>query len=195
MPDPTASPCLLLFLFLLSHCRELGVLLKLVDPLNAEEAAVERKRELVRTSWQKVDKIAATAAKLFYGRLFELDPDLHSMFADADMDEQGLKLTEMISLAVSQLRQIEEVIPVLRNLGQRHITYGVHLEMYDTVGQALLWALGRGLGDEWTAELQEAWTWVYGIIVENMAGTGTASKVKSHGAQVCFFRSKFECVF
>lgn len=39
-----------------------------------------RQVELVQTTWEKCAPIADQAAALFYGKLFELDPNLKPMF-------------------------------------------------------------------------------------------------------------------
>ncbi len=36
------------------------------------------------------------------------------------------------------------------------------------VGQALLWTLGQGLGEEFSPEVKEAWTAFYGIVATKM---------------------------
>ncbi len=38
--------------------------------------------ELVKSTWKMVLPIADTAADLFYGRLFELDPKARTLFGD-----------------------------------------------------------------------------------------------------------------
>ena len=43
-------------------------------------------KELVPTTWSQVVPIAGTAAELFYGRLFELDPETRPLFKD-DMEQ------------------------------------------------------------------------------------------------------------
>lgn len=101
---------------------------------------------LVKTSWGKVLPIADTAASLFYGKLFELDPSLKPLFKD-NMREQGRKLTGMIGTAVSGLDRLDEIVPAVRDLGVRHDRYGVTAKHYDTVGAALLWTLSQGLGE------------------------------------------------
>ena len=57
---------------------------------------------LVQTSFEQVAPIADVAAALFYDRLFELDPSLRRLF-HADMDEQGKKLMQMLTVAVRGL--------------------------------------------------------------------------------------------
>ena len=123
--------------------------------------------ELVQSSWKKVVPIADTAAELFYGRLFELDPSLKPLFT-TDIKEQGKKLMQMISVAVNGLNDLEKIVPAVEELGKRHVKYGVKDEHYDTVGSALLWTLEKGLGDAFTPDVKEAWTETYTLLATTM---------------------------
>ena len=123
---------------------------------------------LVQQTWDKVTPIADDAAKLFYDRLFELDPALRPLFAHSDMKEQRKKLMQMIGFAVRSLGKMDELIPAVRGLGKRHVGYGVQDHHYDTVGAALIWTLEQGLGDAFTAEARESWTLVYTTIASVM---------------------------
>lgn len=116
---------------------------------------------LVQESWEMVKPISETAAELFYGRLFELDPSLKPMFADSDMKEQGKKLMLMIGTAVRGLDTLGELVPAVQKLGERHVGYGVEASHYETVGAALLDTLEKGLGEAFTPECREAWTITY----------------------------------
>ena len=115
---------------------------------------------LVQESFKKVVPIADAAAALFYGRLFDLDPTLESLFK-GDMVEQGRKLMQMIGMAVISLDRLEQILPAVRTLGARHGGYGVRERDYDTVGRALIWTLKKGLGEEFTPETEAAWVEVY----------------------------------
>ncbi|MDT8386592.1 MAG: globin family protein [Thiogranum sp.] len=123
--------------------------------------------KLVKNSWAMVLPISDQAAELFYGRLFEMDPDLKPLFK-GNMKEQGAKLMKMIGTAVNGLDRMEEIIPAVQQLGKRHVAYGVVDAHYDTVGGALLWTLETGLGDEFTPEAREAWASVYGALATTM---------------------------
>lgn len=122
---------------------------------------------MIKISWSKVLPIKEQAAELFYGRLFELDPTLKTMFK-GDMVEQGRKLMAMINTAVNGLDRLEAIVPAVRELGKRHVAYGVKDKDYDTVGGALVWTLEQGLGAEFTAEVKEAWVTVYGLLATTM---------------------------
>jgi len=116
--------------------------------------------ELVQSSWAKVVPIADTAAELFYGRLFELDPSLKPLFT-SDIKEQGKKLMQMITVAVNGLTKLEQIVPAVQDLGRRHVGFGVKDEHYETVGTALIWTLEKGLGDAFTEEVKAAWLETY----------------------------------
>ena len=127
---------------------------------------------LVKHSWAQVVPISDQAAALFYGRLFELDPSLSSLFS-GDMVAQGKKLMSMLNTAVSTLDVMANLTPALQALGKRHVGYGVKAADYDTVGAALLWTLEQGLQEGYTEEVAEAWTQAYatlaGVMVEAAA--------------------------
>lgn len=133
--------------------------------------------ELVQGSWQSVTPIAPQAAELFYGKLFEADPKLKSLFK-GDMTQQGAKLMQMIGAAVKGLDDVPSLLPVLQALGARHQGYGVQAKDYDTVGAALLATLAQGLGAAFTPEVKAAWTTVYQTMANVMlqgAGQGPAA--------------------
>jgi hemoglobin-like flavoprotein len=120
-------------------------------------------KKLVQQSFQTVLTIADTAAELFYNRLFELDPSLKWMFK-GDMREQGRKLMSMLRVAVNGLDRLEALIPAVRELGRRHIAYGVKDSHYYTVGSALLWTLEQGLGEAFTPAVRTAWIEAYTLL-------------------------------
>lgn len=126
-----------------------------------------KQKSLVQRSFLKVAPIAEQAADLFYSRLFSLDPALQPLFK-GDMKEQGRKLMRMIATAVNGLDRLEDLVPAIQDMGRRHVVYGVRPAHYDTVGAALLWTLEQGLGPDFTPEVRDAWTAVYGILAKTM---------------------------
>lgn len=134
--------------------------------------------QAVQSSWEKCVPIADKAAELFYGKLFELDPDLKPLFK-GDMQEQGKKLMTMITVAVNGLNDLEKIVSAVKALGVRHVGYGVKDSHYDTVGSALIWTLGKGLGEEFTDALQAAWIKVYTLLATTMKGAAADSIAES----------------
>lgn len=124
-------------------------------------------KTLVQTSFSRIATIADDAAVLFYQRLFELDPSLQKMFR-GDMPEQRKKLMQMLRAAVKGLDRLEQLVPVVQDLGRRHGAYGVTEAHYETVAAALLWTLEMGLGNAFTPQVKEAWVAVYTLLATTM---------------------------
>lgn len=118
---------------------------------------------LVQDSFQKVAYIADAAADLFYDRLFTIAPELRTLFP-RDLSMQKKKLMQMLATAVSNLHQLQKILPAVQALGARHAGYGVVDKHYELVGEALLWTLQQGLGPNFTPEVKEAWTETYTVV-------------------------------
>src|SRR5262249_11990180 len=88
--------------------------------------------------------------------------------------EQGRKLMQMLGAAIGMLDRPQQLIPVLESLGKRHAGYGVRDEHYDTVGEALLWTLERGLAPMFTSEVKPAWASLYDVVATTMKTAPTA---------------------
>jgi hemoglobin-like flavoprotein len=129
---------------------------------------------LVQESFAAVAPIADDAAVLFYRRLFELDPSLERMFK-GDMTEQRRKLMQMLTAAVKGLDRLDQLVPVVEELGRRHAGYHVEDAHYDTVGAALLWTLEKGLGDAFAPDVKDAWVAVYGLLAGTMKNAAKGS--------------------
>ena len=122
---------------------------------------------LVKSSFGSLLPTAEEAGKLFYDRLFAVDPTLRPLFK-GDMAEQSRSLMRMIAVAVNGLDRLETIVPAVKALGVRHAGYGVADAHYDTVGEALLWTLEQRLGESFTPEISEAWTAAYGLLAQTM---------------------------
>lgn len=123
--------------------------------------------KLVRTSFAKIEPIAEKAAALFYAKLFDLNPKLRRLFK-GDIYEQGKKLMQVIAYAVENLDRLDQIVPQVQELGEKHTTYGVKDEDYEKVGEALLWTFEKALGREFTAQMREAWAAIYKMLAETM---------------------------
>ncbi|MEA3194206.1 MAG: hypothetical protein QOD26_2539 [Betaproteobacteria bacterium] len=130
--------------------------------------------ELVQRTWRAVLPVGDTAAELFYGKLFSLDPGIRRLFKN-DMIDQGRNLTSMISVAVGSLSRPERILLAVRQLGGRHAGYGVEPYHYALVGTSLLWALEKCLGEAFTPEVEAAWSATYAFLSGTMQEAACAS--------------------
>ena len=126
-----------------------------------------KQKQLVQSSFEQVKPIADVAATLFYGRLFDLDPNLERLFK-GDLHTQGRMLFQVMGVIVGGLDDLDELAPSMQALGKRHAGYGVEDHHYKTVGAALLWTLERGLGSAFTVEVKAAWSALYQLLEQTM---------------------------
>jgi len=127
----------------------------------------EAQRRLVQESFARLAPEADALAASFYARLFEIAPEVKPLFK-GDMEAQGKKLTRTLGLAISESRRVAQVVPVLEELGRRHVGYGALQAHYPIVGEALLWAIERQLGPACTPEILAAWAALYGRLSQIM---------------------------
>ena len=133
-----------------------------------------KQKRLVQTSFEQVKPVGDVAASLFFGCLFEFEPDLEALFA-GDAEEQGRKLMQMVELAVEGLDRLHELVPTLLALGSRLAAHGVTERDYISARRALLWTLDRVLGAAFTPEVRESWATVYNLLADTMkAGARSA---------------------
>jgi hemoglobin-like flavoprotein len=112
--------------------------------------------ELLQESYQVVKPISTQASRLFYQRLFELQPSLRRLFR-GDRTEHG-KLMQ-IGVAVGALRRLDSILPAVAKTVLRRA--GVRDELQATVATALLWTLEQVLGKAFTSDVRAGWMTVY----------------------------------
>jgi len=93
--------------------------------------------ELVQSSFSAVEPTLEKMLLAFYDRLFELDASLRGLFR-SPLREQARKLAHFLTLVISGLGRTERILPVIEELGRRHIAFGARQEHYAAVGDALL---------------------------------------------------------
>lgn len=118
---------------------------------------------LVQTSFHQITTRLIAFGNRFYEILFDRNPELRPLFAD-DIKLQTRMLTSMLSSLVKGLNRTPEISGGLRALGRRHDGYQATFADYEKVENALLLTLEEFLGDDFTADVRNAWIEVYGRI-------------------------------
>jgi hemoglobin-like flavoprotein len=122
---------------------------------------------LIRASFSKATVEPGRTSALFYQKLFELDPTVRALF-HGDMHEQGRKLIATLAFVVESLDHLDDLLPTVRELGARHVNYGVKKHHYATVGKALLWSLERSVGRSFTGAARAAWRKAFAVLADAM---------------------------
>ena len=118
---------------------------------------------LVQESFRDIFPIRVAAAKIFYERLFAMEPKLHALFG-SDMDKQGTMLMTTLSLVLHGLDRLDTIQPTVSGLARRHVYYGVEERHYALVGQALIETLATGLDKAFTPDVRAAWQAAYALL-------------------------------
>jgi nitric oxide dioxygenase len=128
---------------------------------------------LVKKTWRLFRGInPATVGDLFYSKLFADTPALRKMFP-ANMQQQYQKLIDMLNAVVIRLDKLDELTEEIAAMAQRHVQYGVRPAHYKLVGNALIWTLQKGLGDDWNEEVKTAWATCYKILADTMINSSS----------------------
>ncbi|UWR62765.1 globin domain-containing protein [Phaeobacter inhibens] len=132
--------------------------------------------ELIRESFSAARQNREEFAADFYTQLFMTAPDVRSMFPD-DLTSQGKKLTQLLAIAVSGLDNIDTLIEPMRELGARHIKYGVKAEHYPVVAEVLIGTLATVTKEIWTEAHASAWEKALNLVASTMLeGADEAAK-------------------
>ena len=136
-------------------------------------------RDLLKQSWGPIAADGDRLSSVFYDRLFELDPDARALFASTDMTAQRQKFLAMLGDIVKVIDDSEVLVPDVVALARRHVGYGVQASHYATAGQALLWMLEEGLGDDFSDDVRRAWADAYRFVAALMQRTSGGAAVHS----------------
>jgi hemoglobin-like flavoprotein len=111
-------------------------------------------------------------------RLVNLDPKVKKIFGFADGEDiranpcyvmHAKATVERLDMAVCLLGpDLEPLEEDLRDLGERHLSYGVQPKNLPFMAKSLIGAIEKVLKDEFSAEDKKGWDAVLGFMVESM---------------------------
>jgi methyl-accepting chemotaxis protein len=120
--------------------------------------------EMLEESFDLVAPQGDELIRTFYDRLFEAAPSVRPLFADVDMERQRQALLNMLLVLRESLRDLDDIVPDLEDLGARHVAYGAEPAHYPVVGEVLIGAMAEIAGDAWKPEYTAAWQEAYGVV-------------------------------
>ena len=114
-----------------------------------------------------------TFPQRFYALLFEAHPELREMFTRNSRGAQNKMFAQKIAAIVDHVNDPTWMSRELGALAASHTSYGVTLEMYPWVGDALIATIREACGDSWTAEAEQAWRDAYGVVANAIIAAST----------------------
>ena len=122
----------------------------------------------LETSFDLIAPCGDELTEIFYRRLFAAAPSVEPLFARTDMRRQKATLLATLVLLRRSLRDLDAIVPTLRQLGARHVGYGAKPEHYPVVGAVLIASMAEVAGDAWSTEFTSAWVQAYQVVADRM---------------------------
>lgn len=120
--------------------------------------------DALETSFDLVAPRGEELVEIFYARLFDVAPAVIPLFASTDIKRQQAMLLAALVLLRKSLRDLDAVVPTLRQLGARHVGYGARPEHYPVVGDVLIAAMAEVAGDAWGPRFAQAWGEAFAVV-------------------------------
>lgn len=124
--------------------------------------------DIIKSTVPVLEIHGQTITKTFYQAMFKNHPELLNIFNHANQRQgkQPTALANAVYAAAVHIDRLEEILPVVKGIAQKHRALGIRPEHYPIVGENLLAAIKTVLGDAATDEILEAWGQAYGIIAD-----------------------------
>ena len=126
-------------------------------PTPAEAPLTDEQKQLIRSSFAKIEPAIELVAQVFFRKLFALDSSLRAKFS-GPIEIQARKFAAAMKLTMITLSRDEELTPTLKLLGARHRQLGIRTRHYRMMAKALTWTLEQSLAKDYTRETRAAWT-------------------------------------
>jgi hemoglobin-like flavoprotein len=124
--------------------------------------------DALETSFDLIAPRGEELMDTFYRRLFAAAPAVEPLFSGTDMSRQKTKLLATLVLLRKSLRNLNALVPKLRELGRRHGAYGAQAEHYPVVGAALIASMAELAGSAWRPEYERAWADAFEVVAGAM---------------------------
>lgn len=124
--------------------------------------------EIVQSTVPVLEKHGEQITKRFYELMFSNHPELKNIFNQTHqkLGRQPKALAASIYAAAKHIDRLEEILPVVKQIGHKHRSLNIRPEHYPIVGKHLLLAIKDVLGDAASTEVVEAWGKAYEVIAD-----------------------------
>jgi hemoglobin-like flavoprotein len=133
--------------------------------------------EALETSFDVVAPHGDALMDTFYARLFAAAPAVKPLFAHTDLRRQKAMLLSVLVLLRKSLRDLDAIVPKLRQLGAKHVAYGAQPAHYPVVGSVLIASMAEVAGDAWRPEYERAWTSAFEVVAGAMLEGAAAAEL------------------
>ena len=128
----------------------------------------QRTIEIIKSTVPVLEKLGETITTRFYQLMLGNHPELLNIFNHANQKQgrQQKALAGTVYAAAMYIDNLGAILPVVKQIAQKHVSLGIKPEHYPIVGKHLLLAIKDVLGDAATDEIIDAWAQAYNVIAD-----------------------------
>ncbi|TDM12377.1 globin domain-containing protein [Macrococcus lamae] len=125
-------------------------------------------REIIKATIPVLEEHGNEITTVFYAHMFEEHPELLNIFNKTNQQQgrQQAALAQTVLAAAKHIDHLEAIIPNVNQIAHKHRALQVKPEHYPIVGENLIYAIQKVLGEAATPEIVNAWTETYGVIAD-----------------------------
>eukprot|EP01084_Bolivina_argentea_P267925 454950_1 len=124
--------------------------------------------QITQATWREVMTVIDAAVGSFYRDLLKSKPEIRNLFSRSNMQSQANKLLRAIGSTIALLDNQETLVPILEELGRRHVYYNVRPKYFKHLKKAWFNMLKQALALKWTAETERSWNIAWKFITSIM---------------------------
>ncbi|TDL98856.1 flavohemoprotein [Macrococcus brunensis] len=125
-------------------------------------------RDIVKATVPVLEQHGTEITSVFYAHMFEEHPELLNIFnkTNQKLGRQQTALAQTVLAAAKHIDHLEAIIPNVNQIAHKHRALEIKPEHYPIVGENLIYAIRKVLGEAATPEIINAWTEAYGVIAD-----------------------------
>ncbi|WP_249872247.1 NO-inducible flavohemoprotein [Oceanobacillus saliphilus] len=124
--------------------------------------------DIIKSTVPVLEEHGVAITSRFYQLMFEGHPELKNIFNQTNQrkGDQPKALANTVYAAALHIENLEAILPVVKQIAQKHRSLNIKPEHYPIVGKYLLMGMKDVLGDGATDEIMDAWAKAYGVIAD-----------------------------
>ena len=119
--------------------------------------------QLVKSTVPLLEASGPAITDYFYNRLFTHNPEAKNIFnmSNQASGKQSFALFSAIAAYAKNLDNVEQLLTMVERIAQKHTSLNIQPAHYDLVGHHLIETLRELVPEQFTAEIEGAWTAAY----------------------------------
>ena len=127
---------------------------------------------LVKSTVPLLEESGTAITDHFYKRLFTHNPEAQNIFnmSNQASGKQSFALFSAIAAYAKNLDNVEQLLTMVERIAQKHTSLNIQPEHYDLVGHHLIETFRELVPEQFTQEVEEAWTVAYQTLASIFIG-------------------------